>query len=248
MAFGPFLAAAGWLALMWGPGWWRATCAMYGPPIELIGRCRGRPLRVGLTGGIASGKSTVANLFAALGVPDHRHRRHRARGSRSRQPRCSARSPRFGPGMLGSDGASTGARCGRVVFADPAERARLEACTHPAIRALTDAQSDAAGGRRTRWSPSHCWSKPAAAIASTGCWSSIATTRCRSRACRRATAPRASEAERMLAAQATRAARLAAANDVIHNDGDIGHLRDQVEELHRGYVAAAAAHGRSRDL
>jgi dephospho-CoA kinase len=47
------------------------------------------------------------------------------------------------------------------------------------------------------------------------------------------------EAERMLAAQASRAARLAVATEVIHNDGDLAQLRDQVDALHRGYVAAA---------
>jgi dephospho-CoA kinase len=47
------------------------------------------------------------------------------------------------------------------------------------------------------------------------------------------------EAERILIAQATRAARLAVANDVIHNDGDLAALRDQVESLHHRYVEAA---------
>jgi dephospho-CoA kinase len=49
------------------------------------------------------------------------------------------------------------------------------------------------------------------------------------------------EAQRMLAAQATRAQRLSAADDVIRNDDDIATLRDQVENLHRQYVAASAA-------
>ena len=50
----------------------------------------------------------------------------------------------------------------------------------------------------------------------------------------------------MLAAQAPREARLAVADDVIHNDGDIAHLRDQVEKLHRQYVAAAKAQSRTQ--
>ena len=49
------------------------------------------------------------------------------------------------------------------------------------------------------------------------------------------------EAQRMLAAQASRETRLAVADDVIRNDGDIAALRDQVEKLHRQYVAASAA-------
>jgi dephospho-CoA kinase len=49
------------------------------------------------------------------------------------------------------------------------------------------------------------------------------------------------QAERMLAAQVTREQRLAVADDVILNNGDIAGLRDQVEKLHRQYAAAAAA-------
>ncbi len=54
------------------------------------------------------------------------------------------------------------------------------------------------------------------------------------------------EAQRMLAAQASRAARLAVASDVIHNDRDLAHLRDQVEKLHRQYVMAAEARARTQ--
>jgi dephospho-CoA kinase len=49
------------------------------------------------------------------------------------------------------------------------------------------------------------------------------------------------QAERMLAAQVTREQRLAAADDVIRNDGDLANLRDQVERLHRRYSALAAS-------
>jgi len=54
------------------------------------------------------------------------------------------------------------------------------------------------------------------------------------------------DAQRMLAAQASREARLAVANDVIHNNGDLAHLQDQVEKLHRQYVMAAQAHSQVR--
>ena len=198
-----------------------------------------RKFRVGLTGGIASGKSTVANLFAALGVPiidtDVLAREVVAPGTAL----LGEISAHFGPEILGSDGALDRRALRARIFADPAERRWLEERTHPAIRALTDAQSDAAGGaysmvaipllvetgggdRFDRVLVVDC--DPALQIARLP--ARDGTTR--------------AEAERMLAAQATRAARLAAANDVIHNDGDIGHLRDQVEKLHRGYVSAAA--------
>jgi dephospho-CoA kinase len=54
------------------------------------------------------------------------------------------------------------------------------------------------------------------------------------------------DALRMLAAQAPRAARLAVADDVIHNDGDLASLRDQVGKLHTEYVAAAKSAGRTQ--
>jgi dephospho-CoA kinase len=53
------------------------------------------------------------------------------------------------------------------------------------------------------------------------------------------------EAQRILAAQASRSARLAVASDVVHNDGDLAQLRDQVEKLHRQYVMAADVHART---
>jgi dephospho-CoA kinase len=54
------------------------------------------------------------------------------------------------------------------------------------------------------------------------------------------------EALRMLTAQAPRAARLSVADDVVHNDGDLASLRDQVEKLHRQYLAAAKTQARTQ--
>jgi dephospho-CoA kinase len=199
-----------------------------------------RNFRVGLTGGIASGKSTVANLFAALGVPivdtDVLAREVVAPGTAL----LDEITAHFGPEILGGAGVLDRRALRARIFADPAERRWLEERTHPAIRALTDARSDAAGG---------AYSMVAIPLlVETGggdrfdrvlvvdCDPALQIARLQAR-----DGTTRAEAERMLAAQSTRAARLAVANDVIHNDGDIGHLRDQVEKLHRGYVSAAAA-------
>lgn len=92
-------------------------------------------LTVGLTGGIASGKSTVEALFRALGVPvldaDQLAREVVAAGS----PALAEIARDFGTDMLLPDGQLDRRRMRERVFADPAERKRLEAITHPRIRA-----------------------------------------------------------------------------------------------------------------
>lgn len=89
----------------------------------------------GLTGGIASGKSTVAAMFAALGAPvvdaDALARRVVEPG----QPALAEIAQRFGPEVLRPDGALDRKRLGELVFADPVARRALEAITHPRIAA-----------------------------------------------------------------------------------------------------------------
>ena len=94
-----------------------------------------RPFRVALTGGIASGKTTVANLFATHGVPlidtDLIAREVVEPG----QPALAAVAKAFGSDVLDSDGRLDRRRLREVIFRDAAARARLEAILHPAIRA-----------------------------------------------------------------------------------------------------------------
>ncbi len=89
---------------------------------------------VGLTGGIASGKSTVASLLRARGVPvvdaDAKAREVVAPGS----PTLARIVEAFGAAALQPDGALDRRWVAARVFADPSERRRLEAITHPAIR------------------------------------------------------------------------------------------------------------------
>jgi dephospho-CoA kinase len=197
-----------------------------------------RIYRIGLTGGIASGKTTVANLFAALGVPivdtDALAREVLEPGT----PLLAEVLAHFGAGVIGPDGALDRRALRGRVFADPAERRWLEERTHPAIRALTDARCDAARG------PYVIVAIPL--LVETGGADrfdrvlvvdvepavQLARLQARDGSTR-------SEAERIVAAQASRAARLAVASDVIRNDGDFAGLRDQVVALHRRYVEAA---------
>ena len=92
-------------------------------------------LLVGLTGGIATGKSTVSQMFAELGSvvidADALAREVVEPG----QPAHAAVVAEFGPGVLQADGGLDRKKLGAIVFADPDRRKRLEALTHPAVRA-----------------------------------------------------------------------------------------------------------------
>ena len=96
---------------------------------------RRRFLLVGLTGNIATGKSTVSRAFAHLGAKvidaDQLAREVVMPG----QPAHAAIVQEFGPGVLQEDGYLDRKKLGAVVFADPERRRRLEAITHPAVRA-----------------------------------------------------------------------------------------------------------------
>ena len=198
------------------------------------------PYRIGLTGGIASGKSTVANLFAALGITiidtDQLAREVVAPGS----PLLARIAEHFGGEILNADGSLDRRALRNRIFENSAERAWLEALMHPAIRALTDARSEEA--------PSAYCIVAIPLLAETrgeerfdrvlvvDCAPDLQLARlvARDGVTREA-------AGRILAAQASREARLAIADDVIRNDGDIVALRNQVEKLHRQYLTAASA-------
>jgi len=97
---------------------------------------RGKPfvLRVGLTGGIATGKSTVARIFATLGatILDADEIAHRLveKGA----PAYEAVARAFGEEILAPDGVINRSRLGRIIFSDPEKRAVLESILHPLIR------------------------------------------------------------------------------------------------------------------
>ena len=199
-----------------------------------------RTFVVGLTGGIASGKTTVANLFAALGVPiidtDLLAREVVAPGTAL----LGEIAGHFGQDLLAADGSLDRRALRERVFKDPGERLWLEQRTHPAIRALTDERVQAAKGP-------YCMVAIPLLVETGGKerFQRVLVVDCEpelqvARLVARDGITRAA-AERMLAAQVPRAARLAVADDIIRNDGDIVSLRGQVEKLHREYIAAASA-------
>ncbi len=199
-----------------------------------------RRYRVGLTGGIACGKSTVANLFAALGASivdtDLLAREVVAPGS----PLLPRIAEHFGEQVLQKDGSLDRARLRELVFADPAEREWLESLTHPAIRELTDARCESATGRYVIVAIPLLVETQGAKrfdrVLVVDCDPALQLARLQAR-----DGSTSREAAQVLAAQASREQRLAVADDVILNDGDIAALRDQVEKLHRQYSAAASS-------
>ncbi len=96
---------------------------------------------VGLTGGIASGKSTFAAALRALGAPVIDADRLAREAVRAGSPALAAVAAEFGPGTLGPDGELDRKAMADRVFADPGARRRLEAIVHPAVRAAVAAET-----------------------------------------------------------------------------------------------------------
>lgn len=191
-------------------------------------------LRVGLTGGIASGKSTVAEFFRQLGAPivdtDHLAREVVAPG----EPGLAAVVEAFGPEIVAADGTLERSRLRRIVFGDAAARRQLEQILHPlirarALRALAAIEADYA----IVVVPLLVETDFAALVDRVlvvDCPPEDQLARLRERE-----SISQEDALAMLAAQADRQTRLTAADDVIDNAGDLGRTRAQVVELDHRY-------------
>jgi len=196
---------------------------------------------VGLTGGIGSGKSTVAECFADHGVPvidtDVIARQLTAPGSEA----LDAIFTIFGETLRQSDGTLDRAALRRQVFADAAARHQLEAILHPLIRqrveqALATLEAPYAlivipllvetGGYRDVLNR----------ILVVDCPEELQIARVTARS-----GLAQDEVKAILAVQAGRAERLAAADDVILNTATLAALRAEVARLHQRYLALAAA-------
>ena len=203
------------------------------------------PYIIGLTGGIGSGKSSVAELFGTLGatVIDADAIAHvlTAPGGTAMQAIRAA----FGDDFIDAGGALDRAKMRNLAFADPAAKKNLEAILHPLIRAESDRLSATASGPYViLMIPLLVESGGAKApgrdryrrIAVVDCPPEIQVARVMARSGLSEPQVRA-----IMAAQASREQRLAAADDVIDNAGLAQALRPQVERLHRQYLALAGA-------
>jgi len=198
-----------------------------------------RALRVGLTGGIASGKSTAAKFFGALGVPILDSDQIARDVVEPGQPPLERLVERFGRKILTPDGHLDRPALRDIVFSDPKARADLEALTHPAIGAAMEARSAAAGGPYQILVIPLLVEKNLAAhvdrVLVVDCDEELQIRRLRDR-----DGSTPEQVQAILRAQAPRAARLKAADDVIHNDTDMSAVRDQVATLHTRYLELAS--------
>ena len=196
--------------------------------------------RIALTGGVASGKSMVARLFQALGAKLIDTDRIAREIVQPPSPVLDRLVDRFGRAILMQDGALDRAKLRHIVFTDAHARADLEAVMHPAIRAEAAARSTTIGG------PYQLVAVPLLLETGTqGQYDRVLLVDCESELQLRRLMLRDGlsemEAQRILAAQATRAARVAMADDVILNAGDVAAVASQVETLHQGYLRQARA-------
>ena len=200
-------------------------------------------LRIGLTGGIGSGKSTVAALFAQHGAPiidtDEISRALTAPG----QPAVAAIIQAFGPAVQASAAALDRAALREIVFRDQSKRRLLERILHPLIRREVE--------RRLEGLHAPYVVIVAPLLIESGFADLVdrilvvdAKEEDQIRRVQQRSGLTEPEVRRILAAQLDRQARLAHADDVIVNDADIAHLAQAVQRLDQAYRKASIATAR----
>jgi dephospho-CoA kinase len=207
-----------------------------------------RPLRIGLTGGIASGKSTVTRRFAELGVPiidaDVAARSVVEPG----KPGLAQVVQRFGPSVLDATGHLDRRALRTRIFDDSSSRQALDAILHPLIRAEMEREAALATG------PYVVMAIPLLVeggnarqrvdrVLVIDADEALQMQRLQAR-----DGSSAEQARAILASQASRAARLGQADDVLLNTGSVAELRQAVDRLHTQYLHLAQAPPPSRDL
>jgi len=202
-------------------------------------------LRIGLTGGIASGKSTVSQRFIELGVPvidaDVAARAVVLPGTAGHKLIVQ----RFGEGILAANGELDRRALRELIFNDPASRRDLDAILHPLIRAHMESHAAAAvgpylvmaipllvegGGSRERIDR--------VLVVDVDEEKQLERVQARDGISMQ-------QARAILGSQASRAARLAAADDVLLNTGSVAELRQAVDRLHQEYLKLAQAKAKS---
>ena len=207
-----------------------------------------RPLRIGLTGGIASGKSTVTQRFAELGVPvidaDVASRIVVEPGTAG----LAQVVARFGAGVLHADGQLDRRALRDLIFKDASLRQALDAILHPLIRAEMEREAAQAkapyvvmaipllveGGNA---------GKRVDRVLVVDADETLQIQRLQAR-----DGSSQEQARAILSSQASRTARLAVADDVLLNSGTVAELRQTVDRLHEKYLQLAQTSSSSRNL
>jgi dephospho-CoA kinase len=207
-----------------------------------------RPLRIGLTGGIASGKSTVTQRFAELGVPvidaDVASRIVVEPGTAG----LAQVVARFGAGVLDERGRLDRRALRDLIFKDASLRQALDAILHPLIRAEMEREGAQAkapyvvmaipllveGGNA---------GKQVDRVLVVDADETLQIQRLQAR-----DGSSQEQARAILSSQASRTARLAVADDVLLNAGSVAELRQAVDRLHEKYLQLAQTSSSSRNL
>lgn len=205
---------------------------------------------VGLTGGIGCGKTTVADMFGALGasIVDTDQIAHALTAPQGAA--MPALLAEFGADFATPEGALDRAKMRQLVFSDPGARARLEGILHPRIREATAAAAAIAGGPYVIFVvplliESGTWRERVTRVLAIDCPEEMQVARVMAR-----NGLSEEQVRAIMAAQVTRAQRLAAADDVVVNDDGLDALQPQVERLHAFYIdqARRMASSAMRDL
>lgn len=200
---------------------------------------RGRPFIIGLTGGIGSGKSAAAERFAARGaeVVDTDAIAHAltAPGGAA----IDAIRARFGADVITPAGALDRSAMRQRVFSDPVARQSLEAILHPLIRAESARRCAGAESAYVVLAvplliESGHWQQRCDRVCVVDCPEALQLQRVMARS-----ALDEAQVRAIMATQASRADRLAAANDVVDNSTDLASLHRQIDALHERYLTLA---------
>lgn len=198
---------------------------------------------VALTGGIGSGKSSVADAFATFGIPivdaDVIARQVVEPGA----PALSAIQTHFGNPMLNSDGTLNRAMLRQRIFSSTQDKTWLNALLHPLIHEETRRQWQQAKGPYVLWVVPLLVENGLQSLAQRVAVVDVERDTQLKRLLARDRVNR-QQAENILAAQATREQRLACADDIIDNNGRPGAWMEQVATLHQRYLALAADNDR----
>ncbi|HTC38579.1 MAG TPA: dephospho-CoA kinase [Steroidobacteraceae bacterium] len=207
-----------------------------------------RPLRIGLTGGIASGKSTVTQRFAELGVPvidaDVASRNVVEPG----KPGLAQVVQRFGGGILDADGRLDRRALRNLIFEDSSLRQALDAILHPLIRAEMEREAAQATAPYVVMAipllvEGGSAGKRVDRVLVVDADETLQIQRLQAR-----DGSSEEQARAILSSQATRAARLSHADDVLLNAGSVAELRQAVDRLHAQYLQLAQSSSSRRDL
>ena len=195
-------------------------------------------LKIGLTGGIGSGKSTAAKMFARLGITiidlDQISRELVEPGT----PALEKITERFGSVILQNSGELNRGKLGEIVFSNEGDKEWLEKLLHPKIRAHQQALIDSASGPYVLIEipllVENQLQKTVDRVLVVDVEEQIQVSRAAKRDNREKT-----EIVAVLNAQASREDRLQIADDIINNDGNTDELQNQVNQLHEKYLQLA---------